>query len=160
MLEYPELGMEAVWQIEVRDFPAFIVVDDKWKRLFRRHLGPAPHHRQSPLNDHLGNACLELMLEATLGGFSCFSHESGHLLSVWSRPCGQFPGRDASSPGAMDCWTGSARGAMGTVWRARDQVLARDVAVKEVRLPDLMSDRDRAILRGRTLAGGQGFARS
>ena len=28
------------------------------KRLFRRHLGPAPHHRQSPLNDHLGNARL------------------------------------------------------------------------------------------------------
>ena len=29
ILEYPELGMEAVWRIEVRDFPAFIVVDDK-----------------------------------------------------------------------------------------------------------------------------------
>ena len=29
VLEYPELGMEAVWKIEVRDFPAFIVVDDK-----------------------------------------------------------------------------------------------------------------------------------
>ena len=29
VLEYPELGMEAVWRIEVRDFPAFIVVDDK-----------------------------------------------------------------------------------------------------------------------------------
>ncbi|HYV77345.1 MAG TPA: protein kinase, partial [Streptosporangiaceae bacterium] len=43
------------------------------------------------------------------------------------------------------------QGAMGTVWRARDQVLARDVAVKEVRLPDLMPDRDRAILRERTL---------
>ncbi|MBR0651410.1 fumarate hydratase [Roseomonas terrae] len=28
-LEYPELGMEAVWRIEVEDFPAFIVVDDK-----------------------------------------------------------------------------------------------------------------------------------
>jgi tRNA A-37 threonylcarbamoyl transferase component Bud32 len=40
---------------------------------------------------------------------------------------------------------------MGTVWRARDQVLARDVAVKEVRLPDLMPARDRAILRERTL---------
>src|SRR6266516_2479058 len=43
------------------------------------------------------------------------------------------------------------QGAMGTVWRARDLVLARDVAVKEVRLPDLMSDRERAILRERTL---------
>ena len=29
VLEYPELGMEAVWKIEVVDFPAFVVVDDK-----------------------------------------------------------------------------------------------------------------------------------
>ena len=29
LLEYPELGMEAVWQIEVENFPAFIVIDDK-----------------------------------------------------------------------------------------------------------------------------------
>ena len=29
VLEYPELGMEAVWRIEVEDFPAFIVTDDK-----------------------------------------------------------------------------------------------------------------------------------
>jgi fumarate hydratase, class I len=29
VIEYPELGMEAVWKIEVEDFPAFIVVDDK-----------------------------------------------------------------------------------------------------------------------------------
>jgi len=29
LLEYPELGMEAIWKIEVVDFPAFIVVDDK-----------------------------------------------------------------------------------------------------------------------------------
>lgn len=29
LLEYPELGMEAVWRIEVEDFPAFIVMDDK-----------------------------------------------------------------------------------------------------------------------------------
>ncbi len=29
VLEYPELGMEAIWKIEVREFPAFIVVDDK-----------------------------------------------------------------------------------------------------------------------------------
>jgi fumarate hydratase, class I len=34
VLEYPELGMEAVWQIEVRDFPAFIVVDDKGNDFF------------------------------------------------------------------------------------------------------------------------------
>jgi fumarate hydratase class I len=29
VLEYPELGMEAIWRIEVKDFPAFIIVDDK-----------------------------------------------------------------------------------------------------------------------------------
>ena len=29
VLEYPELGMEAIWRIEVEDFPAFIIVDDK-----------------------------------------------------------------------------------------------------------------------------------
>ena len=29
VLEYPELGMEAIWKIDVQDFPAFIVVDDK-----------------------------------------------------------------------------------------------------------------------------------
>ncbi|GAA1887426.1 fumarate hydratase [Lapillicoccus jejuensis] len=34
VLEYPELGMEAVWRIEVRDFPAFIVVDDKGHDFF------------------------------------------------------------------------------------------------------------------------------
>ena len=34
VLEYPELGMEAVWQIEVEDFPAFVVVDDKGNDFF------------------------------------------------------------------------------------------------------------------------------
>jgi fumarate hydratase, class I len=34
VLEYPELGMEAVWRIEVEDFPAFIVVDDKGDDFF------------------------------------------------------------------------------------------------------------------------------
>jgi len=38
VLEYPELGMEAVWRIEVRDFPAFIIVDDKGNDFFA---GPA-----------------------------------------------------------------------------------------------------------------------
>jgi len=33
-LDYPELGMEAVWKIEVRDFPAFVVVDDKGNDFF------------------------------------------------------------------------------------------------------------------------------
>ncbi|WIM96190.1 fumarate hydratase [Actinoplanes oblitus] len=34
VLEFPELGMEAVWKIEVEDFPAFIVVDDKGNDFF------------------------------------------------------------------------------------------------------------------------------
>jgi fumarate hydratase class I len=34
VLDMPELGMEAVWQIRVRDFPAFVVVDDKGNDFF------------------------------------------------------------------------------------------------------------------------------
>ena len=34
VLEYPELGMEAVWRIEVENFPAFIIVDDKGNDFF------------------------------------------------------------------------------------------------------------------------------
>src|SRR5216684_846817 len=34
LLEYPELGMEAIWRIEIVDFPAFIVVDDKGNDFF------------------------------------------------------------------------------------------------------------------------------
>ncbi len=36
VLEYPELGMEAVWKIEVEDFPAFILVDDKGNDFYRQ----------------------------------------------------------------------------------------------------------------------------
>ncbi len=34
-IEYPELGMEAIWRIEVEDFPAFIIVDDKGNDFFK-----------------------------------------------------------------------------------------------------------------------------
>ena len=34
LLEYPELGMEAIWKIEVENFPAFILVDDKGNDFF------------------------------------------------------------------------------------------------------------------------------
>jgi fumarate hydratase class I len=34
VLDFPELGMEAVWRIEVEDFPAFVVVDDKGNDFF------------------------------------------------------------------------------------------------------------------------------
>lgn len=39
-LEYPELGMEAIWQIDVEDFPAFIVVDDKGNDFFSAFMNP------------------------------------------------------------------------------------------------------------------------
>jgi fumarate hydratase, class I len=35
VVEYPELGMEAIWRIEVENFPAFIVIDDKGNDFFR-----------------------------------------------------------------------------------------------------------------------------
>jgi fumarate hydratase class I len=35
VLEYPELGMEAIWRIEVVDFPAFIVIDSKGNDFFK-----------------------------------------------------------------------------------------------------------------------------
>ncbi|MDP9101161.1 MAG: fumarate hydratase [Actinomycetota bacterium] len=42
VLEYPELGMEAVWRIEVQDFPAFVVVDDKGNDFFANPSGAVP----------------------------------------------------------------------------------------------------------------------
>lgn len=35
-VEYPELGMEAIWKITVEDFPAFILVDDKGNDFFKQ----------------------------------------------------------------------------------------------------------------------------
>ncbi|MFI0351549.1 fumarate hydratase [Actinomadura sp. 9N407] len=40
VLEYAELGMEAVWRIEVENFPAFVVVDDKGNDFFADSTGP------------------------------------------------------------------------------------------------------------------------
>jgi fumarate hydratase class I len=46
VLEYPELGMEAIWRIEVEDFPAFVIVDDKgndfYAQLASNSLGGVP----------------------------------------------------------------------------------------------------------------------
>lgn len=42
VLEYPELGMEAVWRIEVEDFPAFVVVDDKGNDFYAALAAPGP----------------------------------------------------------------------------------------------------------------------
>lgn len=39
LLEYPELGMEAIWKIEVEDFPAYILVDDKGNDFFEQIKG-------------------------------------------------------------------------------------------------------------------------
>ena len=40
VLDFPELGMEAVWKIEVKNFPAFLVVDDKGNDFFAETLRP------------------------------------------------------------------------------------------------------------------------
>ncbi|MEV6564174.1 fumarate hydratase [Streptomyces kronopolitis] len=48
VLEYEELGMEAVWRIEVEDFPAFIVVDDKGNDFFQDP-APAPTFTSIPV---------------------------------------------------------------------------------------------------------------
>jgi fumarate hydratase class I len=40
VLDYEELGMEAVWKIDVETFPAFIVVDDKGNNLFAETAKP------------------------------------------------------------------------------------------------------------------------
>ena len=39
VLEYPELGMEAIWKVDVVNFPAFIVVDDKGNDFFAKWMG-------------------------------------------------------------------------------------------------------------------------
>ena len=56
MLEYPELGMEAVWKIEVEDFPAFIVVDDKGNDFFADPSGAVT----VPLEPRIGAAGRDL----------------------------------------------------------------------------------------------------
>ena len=43
-VEYPELGMEAIWKIEVEDFPAFILVDDKGNDFFKQIKPRCPLH--------------------------------------------------------------------------------------------------------------------
>jgi fumarate hydratase, class I len=53
VLEYPELGMEAVWRIEVEDFPAFVVVDDKGNDFFRDVSKPVAL-RKSPTPGRVG----------------------------------------------------------------------------------------------------------
>ena len=49
VLEYAELGMEAVWKIDVVDFPAFIVVDDKGNDFFASLTGSGAGKKSLPL---------------------------------------------------------------------------------------------------------------
>ncbi len=48
VLEYEELGMEAIFEIEVVDFPAFIVVDDKGNDFFAEFIGPSQGAKHLP----------------------------------------------------------------------------------------------------------------
>ncbi len=43
-IAFPELGMEAIWRIEVEDFPAFIIVDDKGHDFFAKFMKPGAGH--------------------------------------------------------------------------------------------------------------------
>ncbi len=54
VLDYPELGMEAVWRIEVQDFPAFVVVDDKGNDFFAG-TGTAPEADAGPTPVTIGS---------------------------------------------------------------------------------------------------------
>ena len=38
LIEFPELGMEAVWKIEVKKFPAFVVIDNKGNDFFNQQM--------------------------------------------------------------------------------------------------------------------------
>ena len=71
MLEYPELGMEAVWKIEVEDFPAFIVVDDKGNDFFTDPSGAVT----VPLSSLTGSAGVRLLRRVSLG-----------VRAAWSQP--------------------------------------------------------------------------
>jgi len=48
-MDFEELGMEAVWKIEVEDFPAFIVVDDKGNDFFAEGAKPLTIRKQSEI---------------------------------------------------------------------------------------------------------------
>ena len=48
VLEYPELGMEAIWKIQVEDFPAFVIVDDKGNDFFQSVSRPVDLRTKRP----------------------------------------------------------------------------------------------------------------
>jgi fumarate hydratase class I len=87
VLEYPELGMEAVWKIEVEDFPAFIVVDDKGNDFFvgPRGRGQAPLPRAGA--------------RAVRGDPALAPRHPHHHLAHERSPRGRAPPREPLAPG-------------------------------------------------------------
>ena len=106
VLEYPELGMEAVWKIEVEDFPAFIVVDDKGNDFFTDPGG----HRHRPALRHPG----------ALGRLRCSwdpgrtSYESSHRwldsYDVVERDTGQAAALHPRAINASSIWSKKSSG--------------------------------------------------
>jgi tartrate/fumarate subfamily iron-sulfur-dependent hydro-lyase beta chain len=134
VLEYPELGMEAVWKIEVEDFPAFIVVDDKGNDFFASVTNPSAHHDR----------------QATRASERLDRSSSTHTpLGTWDRHRAQ-PGTRPTTP--QEAWACCRRQRPVHGGRTRsphqDVQLRHRLANKQHALRDL--------LRLRRLAGGGG----
>ena len=81
VLEYEELGMEAVWRIEVEDFPAFVVVDDKGNDFFADPTGRLTIARLVPEHPRWPAARLSTVRDVTdAGGFRVEHDTMGEVL--------------------------------------------------------------------------------
>ena len=107
VLEYPELGMEAVWKIDVVDFPAFIVVDDKGNDFFEqvRAAGPPP----PPLSSsHRRDAGADVGLERHLDERPGSASRLVVALALTSTAAKSVTPTPARAPDAIDDLVGGA----------------------------------------------------